>query len=54
MKVYTICMAHAGLEMDTCSGFDVYISRDLENWSEPVSVFEKFDGFWATHQFLGA
>lgn len=36
---------------DTCSGFDVYISRDLENWSEPVSVFEKFDGFWATHQF---
>jgi len=36
---------------DTCSGFDVYKSCDLENWSEPVSVFEKYDDFWATHQF---
>ena len=26
---------------DTCSGFDVYVSDDLENWSEPISVFEK-------------
>ena len=36
---------------DTCSGFDVYESTDLEEWSGPVSVFEKQDGFWATHQF---
>lgn len=33
------------------TGFDVYVSTDLENWSEPKSVFEYFDGFWATKQF---
>lgn len=29
-------------------GFDVYISEDLENWQKTESVFEVFDGFWAT------
>ena len=29
-------------------GFDVYISEDLENWSDPISVFEEFPGFWGT------
>ncbi len=33
------------------TGFDVYVSSDLENWSEPKSVFEYFDGFWATKEF---
>ena len=32
-------------------GFDAYISEDLENWSDPVSVFEYYEGFWGTHQF---
>lgn len=32
-------------------GFDVYISEDLENWSEPVSVFEKSDNFWGELNF---
>lgn len=32
-------------------GFDVYISDDLENWSEPKPIFEYFDGFWGTRQF---
>ena len=32
-------------------GFDVYISNDLENWSEPKSVFEKNDDFWGEYQF---
>lgn len=32
-------------------GFDVYISDDLEDWSEAKSVFEKQEGFWATKQF---
>ena len=32
-------------------GFDVYISDDLENWSEPVSVFEQSNDFWGTHNF---
>ena len=33
------------------SGFDVYISDDLENWSEPKPIFEYFEGFWGTRQF---
>ncbi len=33
------------------TGFDVYISSDLENWSEPKSVFEKQDGFWGEYHF---
>lgn len=32
-------------------GFDVYISDDLENWSEPKEVFAASDDFWATHNF---
>lgn len=32
-------------------GFDVYISDDLENWSEPKSVFEITEKFWATKDF---
>ena len=33
------------------TGFDVYISSDLENWSEPKSVFEAQEGFWGTKDF---
>ena len=29
-------------------GLDVYVSDDLENWSEPKSVFEITDKFWGT------
>ncbi len=32
-------------------GFDVYVSDDLENWSEPKPIFEYFDGFWGETQF---
>lgn len=32
-------------------GFDVYISQDLKNWSEPKSVFEKNDSFWGEEEF---
>ena len=32
-------------------GFDVYISSDLENWSEPIAVFENSDSFWADRNF---
>lgn len=38
-------------EKTTGMGFDVYISEDLENWSEPISVFEQSDNFWGTHNF---
>ncbi len=32
------------------TGFDVYISNDLENWSGPQSVFEIPESFWATKE----
>ena len=32
-------------------GFDVYRSDDLENWSEPMPVFEKSASFWADRNF---
>ncbi|MBE6673990.1 MAG: glycoside hydrolase [Ruminococcaceae bacterium] len=32
-------------------GFDVYESTDLENWSEPKSIFENHMGFWGDFQF---
>lgn len=30
-----------------CDGFDVYVSEDLEFWSDAVEVFHKPEGFWA-------
>ncbi len=32
-------------------GFDVYVSDDLENWSEPKVVFEALENFWGTKNF---
>ena len=32
-------------------GFDVYISTDLENWSEPKQIFQYYDGFWGKTQY---
>jgi GH43 family beta-xylosidase len=32
-------------------GFDVYVSEDLTNWSEPISVFEYYDGFYGCKDF---
>ncbi|HHV09669.1 MAG TPA: family 43 glycosylhydrolase [Clostridiales bacterium] len=29
------------------TGFDCYVSDDLKNWSEPVEIFHKPEGFWA-------
>lgn len=40
-----------GTRGETCwgeaTGFDCYISKDLENWSEAIEVFHKPEGFWA-------
>jgi len=30
-----------------CTGLDVYVSNDLENWSEPTEVFTPPADFWA-------
>ena len=32
-------------------GFDVYVSEDLESWSDPVSVFEYYEGFYGFKDF---
>ena len=33
------------------TGLDVYVSDDLENWSEPVEAFTPPAGFWADRNF---
>ena len=33
------------------TGFDVYISQDLENWSEPITCFENDGSFWADRNY---
>lgn len=33
------------------SGFDVFVSEDLENWSEPHEVFAASEEFWADQNF---
>ncbi|MCL1996790.1 MAG: glycoside hydrolase family 43 protein [Defluviitaleaceae bacterium] len=32
-------------------GFDVYVSEDLENWSDPIEVFKRPNDFWADKNF---
>lgn len=34
-----------------CTGLDVYVSSDLEDWSEPVEAFTAPEGFWADRNF---
>lgn len=36
---------------DFPKGFKAYVSSDLENWSDSVSVIEFPEGFWATKNF---
>lgn len=33
------------------SGFDVYVSKDLENWSDPIVCFENDGTFWADRNY---
>ena len=34
-----------------CTGLDVYVSDDLENWSDAVEVFTPPADFWSHHNF---
>ncbi len=34
-----------------CTGLDVYVSDDLDEWSDPIVAFESFDGFWADRNY---
>ncbi len=38
-------------QTNTELGFDVFISEDLENWSEPICIFRQFPGFWGTKNY---
>lgn len=37
--------------VNTCPGFDVYTSCDLENWTAGVPVFESRPDFWGKYQY---
>ena len=37
-----------GSRVEVQTGFDVYESQDLKNWSKPKSIFEITEDFWAT------
>lgn len=36
---------------DSATGFDVYVSSDLENWSEPKEIFTRTPDFWADRHY---
>lgn len=36
---------------DSATGLDVYISTDLENWSEPKEIFTRTPDFWADRHY---
>lgn len=36
---------------DNATGLDVYVSDDLENWSEPKEVFTRTPDFWADRHY---
>lgn len=33
------------------NGFDVFVSEDMENWSEPIECFHNDGTFWATRHY---
>ena len=36
---------------DNATGLDVYVSEDLENWSEPIEIFTRTADFWADRHY---
>ncbi len=34
-----------------CDGFDVYVSENLTDWSNPIEAFHKPEGFWADRNY---
>ena len=50
MYVTRVQKPYPGADWGEQTGFDVYISNDLEDWSEPQSVFEVPESFWATKE----
>lgn len=48
---YYLYGSRGSSDFDKMLGFDVYLSNDLENWSNPTEVFSASEDFWATKCF---
>jgi len=48
---YYLYGSRGGETWGRCTGLDVYISDDLENWSEPTECFTPPAGFWSEKNF---
>ena len=48
---YYLYGSRGSSDFDKMLGFDVYVSNDLENWSNPTEVFSASEDFWATKCF---
>ena len=48
---YYLYGSRASEASDICFGLDVYVSDDLENWSEPTEVFTRPENFWSDRNY---
>ena len=48
---YYLYGSRGGETWGRCTGLDVYVSDDLENWSEPTECFTPPTGFWSEKNF---
>ncbi|MBR6748350.1 MAG: family 43 glycosylhydrolase [Clostridia bacterium] len=48
---YYLYGSRGGETWGRCTGLDVYVSDDLENWSEPTECFTPPAGFWSEKNF---
>lgn len=48
---YYLYGSRGGETWGRCTGLDVYVSDDLENWSEPTECFTPPVGFWSEKNF---
>lgn len=49
--VYYLYGTRGATAWTDANGFDVYVSEDLQNWSNPIEIFHRPDDFWATSNF---
>ena len=50
-KKYYLYGSRANETWGKCSGLDVYLSSNLETWSEPFEVFTPPKDFWSDMNF---
>ena len=49
--MYYLYGSRGGEAFGECTGFDVYVSKDLEHWSEPIEAFTPLQDFWSHKHF---